>query len=86
MPGAAPHQRLALYGLSPHTGRKHQLRAQMAALGLPIVNDRIYPLLQPEAPDDFGRPLQLLARALRFVDPLDRQARCYESPRRWPIA
>ncbi|MHB1249372.1 MAG: pseudouridine synthase, partial [Polaromonas sp.] len=33
----------ARYRLSPVTGRKHQLRVHMAALGLPIVNDLFYP-------------------------------------------
>jgi len=82
--GATAGQRLALYRLTPHTGRKHQLRAQMAALGLPIVNDRIYPLLQPEGPDDYGRPLMLLARSLRFVDPLDGRVRRFESRQALP--
>ncbi len=65
---------LALYRLEPHTGRKHQLRAQMSHLGLPIVGDRIYPLLWPqhELPetDDWGEPLQLLARRVEFEDPV----------------
>lgn len=78
-PGATPGQRLALYRLTPLTGRKHQLRAQMAALGLPLVGDRIYPRLEPWAPDDFSRPLMLLARSLAFVDPVDGQARRFES-------
>ncbi len=34
---------LARYSLSPVTGQKHQLRVHMNALGLPIVNDRVYP-------------------------------------------
>jgi tRNA pseudouridine32 synthase/23S rRNA pseudouridine746 synthase len=79
VPGALPGQRLALYRLTPHTGRKHQLRAQMSALGVPLVNDRVYPVLQPLGPDDFSRPLMLLARRLGFVDPLDGQARCFDS-------
>jgi tRNA pseudouridine32 synthase/23S rRNA pseudouridine746 synthase len=70
---------LALYRLTPHTGRKHQLRAQLAALGLPIVNDRLYPTLSPASPDDFERPLQLLARTLQFIDPQDGQVRRFES-------
>ena len=79
VPGAPPGRRLALYRLRPHTGRKHQLRAQMAALGVPLVNDRVYPVLQPEGPDDFTRPLMLLATRLSFVDPLDGKARCFDS-------
>lgn len=79
VPGAEPGQRLALYRLTPRTGRKHQLRAQMAALGLPLVNDRVYPQLQPAAPDDFGRPLMLLARSLRFVDPINGSQRQFDS-------
>lgn len=79
IPGAESGQRLALYRLTPRTGRKHQLRAQMAALGLPLINDRIYPRLRPPAPDDFGRPLLLLARSLQFVDPIDGRLRQFES-------
>jgi tRNA pseudouridine32 synthase/23S rRNA pseudouridine746 synthase len=61
----------ARYELRPHTGQKHQLRAHMSALGLPIQGDRIYPVLQPEELEpDFSAPLQLLARELAFVDPL----------------
>jgi tRNA pseudouridine32 synthase/23S rRNA pseudouridine746 synthase len=42
----------------------------MSGLGFPIVNDRVYPALQPPADDDFDRPLQLLAETLRFRDPV----------------
>lgn len=71
--------RLWRYGLEPHTGRKHQLRVHMAALGAPIVHDRWYPALQPQAPDDPARPLQLLARELAFDDPLDGRPRRFRS-------
>jgi tRNA pseudouridine32 synthase/23S rRNA pseudouridine746 synthase len=67
------------YDLQPLTGRKHQLRVHMAALGAPIVNDSLYPMLCPRVPDDFSRPLQLLAKSLRFVDPIDGRAREFES-------
>jgi tRNA pseudouridine32 synthase / 23S rRNA pseudouridine746 synthase len=60
----------ARFRLWPHTGKTHQLRVHMAGLGFPIVNDRCYPELLPEAEDDFGRPLQLLAKSLRFCDPV----------------
>src|SRR6218665_3443348 len=73
---------LARYELRPTTGQKHQLRAQMNALGLPIVGDRIYPLLQPEqTPPDYRQPLQLLAREIAFADPLDGRQQHFVSTR-----
>lgn len=67
------------YRLLPVTGRKHQLRVHMAALGAAILNDRWYPQLQADAPDDLDRPLQLLARRLAFIDPLSGAERAFES-------
>lgn len=67
------------YALEPYTGRKHQLRVHMAALGASIRNDRFYPQLQERGEDDFNRPLQLLARALAFIDPLSGQPRAFQS-------
>lgn len=61
--------------LRPHTGRMHQLRVHLASVGAGIRNDRLYPQLLPERPDDHARPLQLLARELRFTDPLTGAAR-----------
>lgn len=67
--------------LSPHTGQMHQLRVHLAGLGAGIVNDPFYPVLQDEAPDDFGKPLQLLARSIRFTDPLTGHNRQFTSQR-----
>jgi tRNA pseudouridine32 synthase / 23S rRNA pseudouridine746 synthase len=67
------------YTLEPVTGRKHQLRVHMAALGAPILNDPLYPQLIDRAPDDPDRPLKLLARSLTFIDPIDGASRCFES-------
>ena len=69
-PGTAGGGRLARYRLEPHTGKTHQLRVHMASLGLGIVNDAFYPDLLDKAPDDYARPLQLLARGIQFVDPV----------------
>jgi tRNA pseudouridine32 synthase / 23S rRNA pseudouridine746 synthase len=68
--------------LSPLTGKTHQLRIHMSGLGFGILNDRCYPELQPEQPDDFERPLQLIARSLKFRDPLTGAAMEFESERK----
>ena len=66
------------YGLSPVTGKTHQLRVHMAALGAPICNDPFYPeVVQGE--DDYSKPLKLLAKSLRFKDPLTGEERYFES-------
>lgn len=67
------------YALEPITGRKHQLRVHMAALGAPIVNDPFYPRLTQLAHDDYTRPLKLLAQSLAFVDPISGVERRFES-------
>ena len=67
------------YALSPVTGRKHQLRVHMAALGAPIANDPLYPVLREAMPDDPQRPLKLLARTLDFIDPVTDAQRRFES-------
>jgi tRNA pseudouridine32 synthase/23S rRNA pseudouridine746 synthase len=67
--------------LRPHSGKMHQLRVHLAALGLGIRNDRFYPVLRPDVPDDFDAPLQLLARELRFVDPLSGEERVFRTRR-----
>ncbi len=70
-----------LYRLRPVTGRKHQLRLHMAALGMPIANDAFYPVALPCKRDDMSRPLQLLAREIAFADPLSGQLRRFASER-----
>ena len=70
-----------LYRLQPRTGRKHQLRVHMAALGAPILNDAFYPVALPIREDDFLHPLKLLARSIAFDDPLSGERRRFESAR-----
>lgn len=67
------------YRLTPVTGRKHQLRVHMAALGAPILDDPLYPRWREGEADDALRPLKLLAQALAFDDPLTGEARRFES-------
>jgi tRNA pseudouridine32 synthase/23S rRNA pseudouridine746 synthase len=72
---------LARYALSPVTGKKHQLRVHMNALGLPILNDRMYPPVAETPDDDYSLPLQLLAKSIAFTDPVTGQARNFQSQR-----
>ncbi|TFC91212.1 MULTISPECIES: pseudouridine synthase [Cryobacterium] len=78
-------QGAGVYRLTPRTGRTHQLRMHMSGLGIPIIDDPIYPIVQPVAIDDFTRPLQLLASGVSFTDPIDGAARRFESVRRLPL-
>ena len=53
---------------------------------MPILNDAFYPVALPCKGDDWSAPLQLLARAISFDDPLTGQPRRFESVRElaWP--
>lgn len=61
---------IGLFNLSPITGKTHQLRVHMQSLGMPLINDRLYPTLLDKAEDNFAAPLQLLAQQLKFTDPV----------------
>jgi len=68
----APTSRLALI---PHTGRSHQLRVHLQAIGHPILGDPLYgPVASP------GVRLHLHASALRFRHPLDGRILQFEAP------
>lgn len=69
----------ARYRLRPLTGKKHQLRVHMAALGLPILGDRIYPRWLPQGGDDVDNPLRLLAQSIAFRDPVTGENRSFSS-------
>ncbi|MDI3325028.1 pseudouridine synthase [Pontibacterium granulatum] len=71
----------ALFELSPLTGKTHQLRVHMNSIGLPLENDRLYPEALPKEADDFGKPLQLLAREVEFVDPITGVQRQFQTTR-----
>lgn len=63
--------------LEPVTGRSHQLRVHLAALGHPILGDALYaqPVLQARAPR-----LLLHAWRLTFIHPVTREVLEFERP------
>jgi tRNA pseudouridine32 synthase/23S rRNA pseudouridine746 synthase len=71
--------RITLYQLVPVTGRKHQLRLHLAALGVPVINDKLYPAMTASDDDDFSSPLKLLAKSISFQDPLTGRQHHFES-------
>lgn len=73
--------RWARYRLEPVSGKRHQLRVHMAALGLALRGDAFYPEVHDPQPGDFSNPLQLLARSLAFDDPLTGRRREFASRR-----
>ncbi len=77
--------KLARFILKPLTGKTHQLRLHMSGLGFRIQNDKYYPDLQPEIADDFNHPLQLIAKTVKFHDPISGEQMEFTSERklRW---
>lgn len=74
-----------IYRLTPRTGRTHQLRLHLLGLGIPIVDDPLYPVVKDVPVDDFRRPLQLLAAEVAFTDPVDGRPRQFRSVRSLPL-
>lgn len=71
----------ALFELNPVSGKTHQLRLHMQSLGWPILNDKYYPELESLSEDNYSAPLQLLAKELRFTDPVTQQPRHFNCER-----
>lgn len=68
------------YALQPVTGKKHQLRVHLAALGAPIRDDPLYPEVRFREAGDFEAPLRLVATGVAFVDPIRGAARTFQRP------
>jgi 23S rRNA pseudouridine1911/1915/1917 synthase len=62
------HDGLTWLELRPHTGRKHQLRVQLASRGCPIHGDAKYGSDRP-----FGPAIALHARSLTFLHPTTKE-------------
>lgn len=69
----------SLYRLYPETGKKHQLRVHMLGLGMPLLNDGLYPVPTPMDVVDYEKPLKLLARQIEFKDPFTDKAQQFKS-------
>lgn len=71
----------ARYRLEPVSGKRHQLRVHMAALGLGLKGDGLYPEVDDAPEGDFSHPLLLLAQRLEFRDPVTSLKRTFVSER-----
>ena len=67
--------RHALLDVRLETGRTHQIRVHLAAIGLPVVGDRVYGVADPELKRQF-----LHAWRLAFPHPLSGKPVEVESP------
>ncbi|MFH1138453.1 MAG: RNA pseudouridine synthase [Pseudomonadota bacterium] len=69
-------RRSSLVEIDLHTGRKHQIRAQLAYLGAPIFGDTKYGSPVPPEADSIA----LLAQYLEFVHPTQDRRLAFETP------
>jgi tRNA pseudouridine32 synthase/23S rRNA pseudouridine746 synthase len=70
----------SLLALQPLTGRSHQLRVHMLAMGHPIIGDALY---APALTSDHG--LLLHASELGFVHPFTQEAMHWQCAPPWPL-
>ncbi len=64
----ATHENISLLKIHLHTGRTHQIRAQLSSRGLPIVGDRRYGAARSDC-----EHIALLAHSLSFPHPKTKQ-------------
>jgi tRNA pseudouridine32 synthase/23S rRNA pseudouridine746 synthase len=72
-----PQENTTRLELFPKTGRTHQLRVHMQALGHPIIGDRLYNDLIENQP---ASRLLLHATSLAFLHPLSSESMIFHSP------
>ncbi|MEW6994169.1 bifunctional tRNA pseudouridine(32) synthase/23S rRNA pseudouridine(746) synthase RluA [Colwelliaceae bacterium MEBiC 14330] len=73
----ADHQASSLVELTPITGRSHQLRVHMLALGHPILGDKLY---AHERALSMSKRLQLHALTLSLFHPTTKEAITFSAP------
>ena len=56
----------SLYRLTPHTGKKHQLRVHMMSLNMPLMNDALYPIPLAAGDEDYDKPLKTFGQKNRI--------------------
>ena len=64
------NENVSLLNLFAVTGRKHQLRKQLAAIGYPIIGDKKYTIKSQLVTDNGKEKLQLHARGIIFQNPI----------------
>jgi tRNA pseudouridine32 synthase/23S rRNA pseudouridine746 synthase len=74
--GVATDQCSSRLELTPHTGRSHQLRVHLAAVGHPILGDPLYG--SPQAPH--SNRLRLHASGLAFQHPFSAELLQFQAP------
>ncbi len=78
------NDRFSLVELSPRTGRTHQLRVHMAAIGCPLVGDKIYGVDERIFLEGLEGELSEESRARLILDrhALHSARLCFDHPRR----
>jgi tRNA pseudouridine32 synthase/23S rRNA pseudouridine746 synthase len=66
--------------LEPRTGRSHQLRVHLQAIGHPILGDPLYGLMEVPRPAQSPERLHLHASALQWVQPFSGEPLAFEAP------
>lgn len=76
-----PYKTYTLWDIALHTGKYHQIRAQLSNAGAPILGDALYGSDMPYAPNCIA----LHAYALEFTHPQTKQIMCIEAEPTWMV-
>jgi tRNA pseudouridine32 synthase/23S rRNA pseudouridine746 synthase len=74
------HGRCSRLELQPLTGRSHQLRVHLQAIGHPILGDPLYGPLASALDDPLGSRLHLHAAALQWLHPGSSEPLAFDVP------